>query len=75
MVLPSGLTLPADCAPRLGLAKYTVRVSMHHCGQTFSAYLGGWEGRSPVRTPQIFFDDFLSILGNKILVLKDRILE
>ena len=31
------------------LAKYTVRVSQHHCGQISSTYLGGWEGRSPVR--------------------------
>jgi len=23
--------------------------SKHHCGQAFSTYLGGWEGRSPVR--------------------------
>ena len=25
-------------------------VSKHHCGQTLSTYLGGWEGRSPVRS-------------------------
>jgi len=50
-------------------AKYMVRVSKHHCGQTFSTYLGRWEGRSPVRRGwgaqphKIIFDDFWSIFG------------
>ena len=53
----------------LPAAKCTVRVIQHHCGQTFSTYLGGWEGRSPVRRGcgaqprEFFFDDFLSIFG------------
>jgi len=45
-------------------AKYTVMVSKRHCSQTFSTYLGGWEGRRPVRRGcgaqphDFFFDDF-----------------
>jgi len=30
-------------------AKCMVRVIQHHCSQTFSTYLGGWEGHYPVR--------------------------
>jgi len=33
----------------LVLVQCTVLVIQHHCGQIFSAYLGGWEGHSPVR--------------------------
>jgi len=49
----------------VGEAKCTVRVIQHHCGQTFSAYLGGWVGCSPVRRGcgvqprDFFFDDFV----------------
>jgi hypothetical protein len=45
------------------------RVIQHHCSQTFCTYLGGWEGRSPVRRMcgaqpcEFFLDDFLSIFG------------
>jgi len=50
-------------------------VGKHHCGQTFSTYLGGWEGRSPVRrAPRKKNDDFWSIFGKNVLVLEDRIL-
>jgi len=62
------------------LAKYTVMVSKQHCGQTFSIYLGRWEGRSPVRrgcggrSPANFCcDDFLWIFGKDVSVLQDRI--
>jgi len=37
------------CVWDRGWAKCTVRVSKHHCSQTFSTHLGGWEGRRPVR--------------------------
>jgi len=36
-----------------------VRVSKHHCGQTFSTCLGGWEERSPVSP-----EDKLTDAGN-----------
>jgi len=64
----------------LVLAKYTVMVSKHHCGQTFGTCPCGWEGRSPVRRgcgaqPHgFFFDDFWSIFGIFFSILKDRIL-
>ena len=51
------------------LAKYKVRVIQDHGAQTFITYLGGWEGRSPVRRGcgaqprECFFDGFLSIFG------------
>ena len=55
--------------PAIYETKCMVRVIQDHCSQTFSTYLGGWEGRSPVRKGcgaqprELFFDDFLSILG------------
>jgi len=61
------------------LAKYTVMVSKQHCGQTFSIYLGRWEGRSPIKRgsraqPANFFcDDFLWFFGTVVSVLQDRI--
>jgi len=62
-------------------AKYTVIVSNNHCGQTFSTYLGRWEGRSPMRrgvqgaAPRNFCCGFLSIFGKNVLVLQAEFLE
>ena len=57
------------------MAKYTVMVSKHHCGQTFSTHLVLWEERSPVRrgcATRIFF--LMFFCGKNVLVLKYRIL-
>jgi len=50
-------------------------VSKHHCGQTFSTYLGGREGCSPVRRGGAPREKKLVIFGRFLEVLKDRILE
>ena len=59
-------------------AKYTAMMSKHHCGQTFSTYLGGWAGHSPVRigcpaAPRKRIWWFFVDLWKKFLVSKDRI--
>jgi len=57
-------------------AKYTVTVSKHRCGQTFSTYFRGWEGRSPVRRGcKFFFDDFLWIFEKISWSCKTEFLE
>ena len=62
------------------LAKCTVLVIQHQCGQTFSTHLGGLEGRSPVRrgceaqSREIALDKFLSTFGKKFLVFENRII-
>jgi len=62
-------------------AKYTAMMSKHHCGQTFSTYLGGWAGHSPVRIGcgaqprEKEFDDFLSIFGKNSWSRRTEFLE